>query len=211
MIETTSEYQDRKRQYEKLIFESGKSFDELFIETLRIYKCDVLTNIVNEIPELQGKYGAFLAKKEGYHDLQCDAIAQVYEKVLKNDNPLAIKLYVLDRLEAICNFVTVLPKENYSSSKDPYKIRRNAIEIVKVFIDWEYGFRDVFPNFINTIQLMAKEIINYQQNKDVKEYIINNEEELVKIVKDIFLKNNLAKSNEKFEQYLENIRKEAND
>ncbi len=105
----------------------------------RIFKCDLLTEMVKEFTDLQGIMGGLYAKAEGYAESVWRAI---YEQYLPSSTDsaspstrISALLALADRLDTVCGSFTVglIP----SGSRDPFAVRRQGNGIVKILLDRE--------------------------------------------------------------------------
>ena len=100
-------------------------------------KVDLLSELVNEFPELQGILGGYFAEAQGFDKEICDSIKEQYlpfgsnSKVPKNNYCIALSLG--DKIDTLVGFfgLNIIP----SSSKDPYGLRRLTIGLIKIIID----------------------------------------------------------------------------
>ncbi len=99
-------------------------------------KCDLMTGVVGEFPELQGIMGKYYALSQGEHPDVADAIQNHYSPKGLDDsvpsNPVAITLAIADRLDQLCGFWTI--NEKPTGSKDPYALRRAALGIIRILV-----------------------------------------------------------------------------
>lgn len=99
----------------------------------RLAKADLETLIVFEFPDLQGKMGAYYARKEGLPEEVCQAIADHYRPVGADDEVAPGALGALigsaDRVDTLvgCFGVGLIPKGN----KDPFALRRAAHSLMR--------------------------------------------------------------------------------
>lgn len=102
-----------------------------------ILKCDIVTYMVSEFPELQGMIGREYALKQGLPEVYADAI---YEGGLPSafcnempKKPLGLCLSIIDHIDSIVGFalVNLIP----SSSQDPYGLRRKASNLARLMIE----------------------------------------------------------------------------
>ena len=105
----------------------------------RLCKTDLVTDMVGELPELQGLMGGYYAREEGLTDDVIDAIANHYkpqgptDDVPNGDVTLAISL--ADKLDTLCGFWAI--DEKPTGSKDPYALRRAALGVIRVILEGE--------------------------------------------------------------------------
>ncbi|GBG95021.1 glycyl-tRNA synthetase beta chain [Ligilactobacillus salitolerans] len=107
----------------------------------RIYKFDIVTEMVGEFSELQGIMGEIYARLFGENDTVAQAVRESYlplgsEGQLPETEVGAI-LAVADKLDSIQSFfaVDLLP----SGSNDPYALRRQALGIVRIALDQNWS------------------------------------------------------------------------
>ncbi len=105
----------------------------------RMFKCDLLTEMVKEFTDLQGVVGGLYAKAEGYPETVWRAIYEQYlpsstDSVSPSTRSGAL-LALADRLDTVCGSFTVglIP----SGSRDPFAVRRQGNGIVKILLDHE--------------------------------------------------------------------------
>ena len=105
-------------------------------------KCDLATEMVRELPELQGIVGGLYARAQGEPDDVADAIYDHYRPVGLDDpiprNLIGCCIALADKLDSIvgCFAVGIVP----TGSSDPYALRRAALGIVKVILDKKLPF-----------------------------------------------------------------------
>ncbi|MCL2567721.1 MAG: glycine--tRNA ligase subunit beta [Alphaproteobacteria bacterium] len=99
-----------------------------------IYKADLVSETVVEIPELQGIMGYYYALNEGIDKDTALAIKNQYKPQGAGDNLpeniLGAKLALLDKLDTLIGFFSIGKKP--SGSKDPFALRRAAIGIIRI-------------------------------------------------------------------------------
>lgn len=100
-------------------------------------KCDLLTGMVGEFPELQGTMGRYYAEADGETDAVATAVGEHYLPRYAGDAlPSTIEgqlLSVADKLETIAG-VFALDKKP-SGNRDPFALRRAALGIVRILIE----------------------------------------------------------------------------
>ena len=102
-------------------------------------KCDLVTEMVREFPELQGMVGGLYARAQGEPDEIAWAVYDQY-KPLGLDDPIPRNLNgcavaLADKLDSLvaCFAVGAVP----TGSSDPFALRRAALGIVKVILERE--------------------------------------------------------------------------
>ncbi|MGX7013689.1 glycine--tRNA ligase subunit beta [Vagococcus silagei] len=121
----------------------------------QIYKFDLVTNMVNEFPELQGIIGEKYALVQGEAIGVAQAIREHYlpnssDSELPQSNIGAI-LAIADKLDTLFTFFTVglSPK----GSNDPYALRRQAYGIIRIIEDkgWEFPIGELQDKIVEII------------------------------------------------------------
>jgi glycyl-tRNA synthetase beta chain len=100
-------------------------------------KCDLVTEMVREFPELQGVVGGLYARAQGEPDEIAWAIYDQY-KPLGLDDPLprnltGCSIALADKLDSVvaCFAVGAIP----TGSSDPFALRRAAVGIIKIILE----------------------------------------------------------------------------
>jgi glycyl-tRNA synthetase beta chain len=129
-------------------------------------KCDLATKAVAEMPELQGKIGAFYASQQQQNQDIIEAIQQHYLPNSANSalptNPLAVNLSLADKIDSLVGFFLINQKP--TSSKDPFALRRQALGIIKTIwhhnlsIPLELVLKRALNNFPSKIFIQQKQI-----------------------------------------------------
>jgi glycyl-tRNA synthetase beta chain len=120
-------------------------------------KCDLVTGMVGEFPELQGIMGGLYAKEQGEPEPVWKAIYSHYEPMGLGDDdgfPLnreGVVVSLADKLDTLASMfsVGVVP----TGSRDPFGLRRSALGILRLLL--ESGERLSFP-----IDLTLKELLS---------------------------------------------------
>ncbi|MBT8081657.1 MAG: glycine--tRNA ligase subunit beta [Gammaproteobacteria bacterium] len=100
-------------------------------------KCDLLTGMVGEFPELQGLMGRYYALADGEPDAVADAIAEHYLPRFAGDElpdsaPGQV-LSIADRLDTLAGVFSIGKKP--TGNRDPFGLRRAALGIVRILIE----------------------------------------------------------------------------
>ncbi|MFS0655273.1 glycine--tRNA ligase subunit beta [Bacillus sp. 179-C3.3 HS] len=112
-----------------------------------ISKFDLVTQMVNEFPELQGIMGEKYAKALGEHEEVAKSINEHYMPRFAGDQApstfIGAIVAIADKLDSICSFfsIDVIP----TGSQDPYGLRRQASGIVQILLDrhWNISFKEL--------------------------------------------------------------------
>lgn len=100
-------------------------------------KCDLVTEMVREFPELQGVVGGLYARAQGESEEIADAVYDHYRPVGLDDpiprNLTGCTVAFADKLDSVvgCLAVGIAP----TGSSDPYALRRAALGIVKIILE----------------------------------------------------------------------------
>ena len=102
-------------------------------------KCDLVTGMVGEFPELQGVMGRYYAISDGEPTAVADAIAEHYLPRFAGDAlPASLDgqiLAVADKLDTLAGVFALGKKP--SGNRDPFSLRRAALGIVRILIECE--------------------------------------------------------------------------
>ncbi|PSQ92275.1 MAG: glycine--tRNA ligase subunit beta, partial [Proteobacteria bacterium SW_6_67_9] len=100
-------------------------------------KCDLLTEMVGELPELQGIMGGYYAQHEGYGEAITQAIADHYRPAFAGDElprtPEGRALALADRLDVLVGIFAV--GQGPTGDKDPFALRRAALGALRILIE----------------------------------------------------------------------------
>src|SRR6201991_2284499 len=100
-------------------------------------KCDLLTRMVGEFPELQGVMGRYSATRQGIAAEVADALDSFYQPRFGGDAIAAGKvgqvLAVAERLDTLAGIFAVGMKP--SGNKDPFALRRAALGLGRTLIE----------------------------------------------------------------------------
>lgn len=134
---------DKVRRLERLSTVIGEMLGlpggdiEVAEEAARLCKCDLVTLMVGEFPELQGEMGRAYALVQGEDARIADAIAEHYSPKGASDptakSTCGAVVALADRLDTLvgCCAINIMP----SGSADPLGLRRAAIGLLRTLID----------------------------------------------------------------------------
>jgi glycyl-tRNA synthetase beta chain len=115
----------------------------------RLAKCDLLTGMVGEFPELQGTMGRCYAYAGGEPADVAEAIGEQYLPRFAGDglpaSPAGQVLAIADKLDAIAGAFALGKKP--SGNRDPFGLRRSALGIVRIVV--EQGLDANLPSLID--------------------------------------------------------------
>ncbi len=128
---------------------------------VKLSKADLLTNMVGELPELQGYMGQQYALVEGIDAEVAEAIALHYAPQGPSDtvpeNKVALTVSLADKFNTLLGFWSI--DEKPSGSKDPFALRRAALGIIRIVL--ERDIRLDIPNellefFVDRLKVYLK-------------------------------------------------------
>lgn len=137
------------------------------IKAANLAKCDLMTNMVSEFPEIQGSIGMEYALQDGENKDIAIAIKEHYYPSFSKDklpsHPISYALAIVDKIDTIVGMF--LAGNQPKKDKDPFGLRRLAISILKILIEKKIH--------INILKLIKKS--NSLYNKiESKNSIIDN-------------------------------------
>jgi glycyl-tRNA synthetase beta chain len=102
-------------------------------------KCDLVTNLVGEFPELQGIMGKYLAQHDGEADEVAQAIEEHYLPRFAGDRLPQTRtgqaLALADKLDSIAGIFGI--GQPPTGDKDPFGLRRAALGIVRILSEMQ--------------------------------------------------------------------------
>lgn len=114
--------------------EAGEEEISLLSRAARLCRCDLVTGLVGEFPELQGQVGGLLARADGEPEEVAAAIYDLYRPAGAGDalprTRLGRILGLADRLDTLAGgfLVGLVP----SGSKDPFALRRGGTGVIRL-------------------------------------------------------------------------------
>ncbi|MDU0810423.1 MAG: glycine--tRNA ligase subunit beta [Burkholderia sp.] len=100
-------------------------------------KADLLTDMVKEFPDLQGKMGRYYARHDGEHEDIAIACAEHYQPCFSGDSlpttPISTAVALAYKLETIVGIwgIGLAP----TGEKDPFAIRRHVLGILRILLE----------------------------------------------------------------------------
>ena len=102
-------------------------------------KCDLVTEMVGEFPELQGTMGREYARLDGEHAAVADAIGDVYMPRFADDGipgtAAGRAVAIADKLDTIVGCLSL--GQAPTGDKDPFALRRAALGTLRIMIEGE--------------------------------------------------------------------------
>ena len=123
-------------------------------------KCDLVTEIVGEFPELQGVIGGEYAKHSAEPEVVSTAIAELYLPRFAGDEIPASAtgraLSIADKLDTLAGIFGIgqIP----TGDKDPYALRRAALGVLRILIEGEMNLE--LPKLIEAAAAEYEDLIN---------------------------------------------------
>ncbi|MEM6339434.1 MAG: glycine--tRNA ligase subunit beta, partial [Pseudomonadota bacterium] len=112
------------------------SDNEFAANAALICKSDIVSEVVDEFPTLQGVMGYYYAVAESQDAKVAEAIRDHYKPQGPNDEcpkEAGAVLALADKIDSLCGLM--LAGEKPSGSKDPYALRRQALGIIRIILD----------------------------------------------------------------------------
>jgi glycyl-tRNA synthetase beta chain len=131
---------DKVRRITRLASEIAPRIDgdaTLAARAAQLAKCDLVTNLVGEFPELQGIMGRYYAAADGEPAEVATAIAEHYQPRGAGDSlptsKSGLAVAIADRLDTVTGIFAIGQKP--SGTKDPFALRRAAIGIGRMLYE----------------------------------------------------------------------------
>jgi len=100
-------------------------------------KCDLITSMVGEFPELQGLMGRYYALNDGEHAEVCEALREQYLPRFAGDELPATRtgmaVAIADKLDTIAGIYATGQKP--TGTRDPFGLRRAALGLLRTAIE----------------------------------------------------------------------------
>lgn len=148
----------------------------------QLCKCDLVTNMVYEFPELQGIMGYYYALHDGESTAVATALKDYYLPKTAQDNlpsdPISIALALADRIDALVGMFGIgnIP----TGEKDPYALRRQALAVLRIMIEKNINldlkdlFAQALTSYTVTIKDNTDELLNFCFDRLKAWYLANN-------------------------------------
>ena len=117
----------------------GDSEEQVALVTraAQLYKCDLMSNMVYEFPDLQGIMGQYYAINSGENDMVAKAMNEVYMPRFAGDQLPETKtgliLAIAERVDTLTGIfgVGLIP----TGAKDPFALRRASLGVLRLIIE----------------------------------------------------------------------------
>jgi len=128
---------ERVRALSKSIASAIGGDTRLADRAAELAKCDLVTGVVGEFPELQGVMGRYYAQHDGEHAEVCEALREQYLPRFAGDElpatPTGMALAIADRLDTITGIYATGQKP--TGTRDPFGLRRAALGLLRTSIE----------------------------------------------------------------------------
>jgi glycyl-tRNA synthetase beta chain len=128
---------ERVRTLSKAIAGTIGGDSRLADRAAELAKCDLITTMVGEFPELQGLMGRYYAQHDGEHPEVCEALREQYLPRFAGDElpatPTGMALAIADRLDTIAGIYATGQKP--TGTRDPFGLRRAALGLLRTSIE----------------------------------------------------------------------------
>ena len=124
----------------------------------KLCKSDLVSDMVNEFPDLQGIMGSYYARHEGEPAIVADAIREHYQPTSSGSAlPVSLEskaVAIADKLDTLVGMFGI--GQPPSGSRDPFALRRQSIGIVRMCVEGQLEF-SVKDAIQKSIEIYAKE------------------------------------------------------
>ena len=107
------------------------------VRAAELAKCDLLTDMVGEFPELQGTMGSYYAVSDGEAPEVATAIGEQYQPRFAGDalptSDVGQALAVADKIDTLAGVFSIGKKP--SGNRDPFGLRRAALGIIRILVE----------------------------------------------------------------------------
>ena len=154
----------------KNITDSLNEDSKAAVRAAQLCKCDLMSEMVNEFPDLQGVMGHYYASADGEADNVAQAIEDHYRPRFAGDDlPTDIigqAVSIADKLDTLVGLYAI--GQPPTGQKDPYALRRAALGILRICMECSLD--------INVHELISCAVKNYQTmppKLDVADNVVN--------------------------------------
>ncbi len=145
-------------------------FDEASAQrAAELMKSDLMSDMVDEFPDLQGLMGGYYATAQGEPDAVAKAIRDQYLPKFVGDKlpetTLGQAVSVADKMDTLCGIFAVGKKP--TGSKDPFALRRAALSVISILRDKKL---DIIPEELIDQAAENLPVDNTTSNHEVKEF-----------------------------------------
>lgn len=131
---------DKIERLESLVVKVGRPLGEpaeILERAARLSKCDLMSEMVGEFPELQGVMGRYYAQAQNESPAVADAIDGQYQPRFAGDalpdSGVSQALAIADKLDTITGIYGI--GQVPTGDKDPFALRRSALGLMRIMIE----------------------------------------------------------------------------
>jgi glycyl-tRNA synthetase beta chain len=134
-------------------------------------KCDLLTSMVGEFPELQGLMGRYYAQHDGEPAEVCEALREQYlPRFAGDETPVTrtgMAVAIADKLDTIAGIFATGQKP--TGTRDPFGVRRAALGLLRIAVErrLDLDLRSLIGQALAALPFAAPE----NTARDVYEYV----------------------------------------
>jgi len=103
----------------------------------KLAKADLVSDMVYELPEVQGVMGRYYALHDGEALDVAEAVAEHYSPLGPGDDcptaPISVAVAMADKLDTLAGFWSI--DEKPTGSKDPFALRRAALGVIRLVLE----------------------------------------------------------------------------
>ncbi|SFR52412.1 glycine--tRNA ligase subunit beta [Thiomicrospira sp. ALE5] len=140
----------------------------------RLAKCDLMSLMVGEFPELQGTMGRYYAQHQGESSAVAQAIEQHYWPRFAGDDlpqdALDQIIAIADRLDTIVGIYAI--GQGPTGDKDPFALRRAALGLARIIIEKDLPL-DIAYWVERAAETYAQLQINVEQQAEIVRFIVS--------------------------------------
>ena len=131
---------DKTRRVETLTAHIAKQLggnEPVAVRAAELCKCDLMTDMVGEFPELQGIMGRYYASHDGEQKEVAQALDDYYKPRFAGDDLpdeiTAQALAIADRLDTLVGIFAI--GKQPTGDKDPFALRRAALGVLRILVE----------------------------------------------------------------------------
>jgi glycyl-tRNA synthetase beta chain len=137
----------------------------------QLSKCDLMTDMVGEFPELQGVMGRYYALHDGEPEMLAQALDEAYQPRFSGDvvpaSPTGQAVALADKLDTLAGLFAI--NELPTGTRDPFALRRAALGVLRIIIENSLAELDLqvlidtalqaFPDSLLTLQKTDRQTV----------------------------------------------------
>jgi len=137
-------------------------------------KCDLVSYMVAEFPELQGVMGRYYADKSGEDKAVSQAIGEHYLPAYSGDQlPVSVTgkiVSMADRLDSLTGIFAIGLKP--TGNKDPFALRRAALGLIRILLDGDLQIELDKALAIATASMHGQQVVSEQSQQELRQFIL---------------------------------------